>query len=117
MNLTSVLQAPFTKPSVWEQLLSEYKSSKEFFPFIQDAITNENSALVSASLLLNNVIDDLKQKVKEKSVPFGELKNEKQGSEELISDYKKIYEINYTRNVTLLLLSAGLFSYVSKNWN
>jgi len=114
MNL---LQTQFTKPSVWEQLLEEYRSSKEMFPKIQDAMNNENNSLVSASQELNLVLNELKQKIQQTNVPIGELKNEKQGSQELIQDFTKIYQINYTRNVTLLLLSVGLFSYVSKNWN
>jgi len=117
MNLTSILQTQFTKPSTWEQLLEEYRSSKEYFPVIQDALTNENNSLVSASQELNNVLNELKQKIQKTNVPIGELKNEKQGSQELVQDFKKIYQINYTRNITLLLLSIGLFSYVSKNWN
>jgi len=122
----------FKKYFVFYNKNPEYQEYQQIFENIKGNINNLNTSLFSISndiqkntdnlnrdlIKFNHLIIKEREKNKELKKKLGIVENRNNASEELIDDYREIYNYNYLRNWGLsisILISLSFISNVYKN--
>ena len=124
--LSALVKLEETLPSILDDFKNQYVSyhkntqnneNSQLFEQIKTNIEKENTVLFILTNSIEKGIEDLNEqlfqlnkkiqiekKVNQKMKKFlGVAENEYNGSDEMINDYKKMYDFNYFRNFTMIL--------------
>lgn len=97
--------------------ITDLEKRKDAINAIQQSIDSENASITTDIDALNKEILKQKEAVQKTGVSYVNTMTEKNGSTTIIEDYKSVYELTYVNNITMVLGTIGLITFIVKNWN